>query len=187
MSRAEESILSSRNIHGIGIGVSIALTFVLYVGCIYPLIQIKRQELDQRVELAGQRLLAQKVDGAHNLMRLEMISIDRSLKQTSLQLQSASVVNQRLAHLAELATKLGLAIHQIRPEGIQHGSHADTVVIHLSGEGTFETYTNYLHQLHQIFADISVVSFELKGDPNRLDGVGTFRLTLYWHTMANSH
>ena len=183
MSLSKQSALSSRCIHGIGIGVVVAFTFVLYIGCVQPRIKMNQQERNLQIELSGERLLAQKVDVALNLMRLEMVSINRSLKQTSLQLKSASVVNQRLARLAELAAKQGLIIGQIRPEGIQHEVHTDTVVIHLSGEGTFEAYTNFLHQLHQVFADISVVSFELRGDPNRLDGVGTFDLALCWYTM----
>ena len=100
-----------------------------------------------------------------------------------MKLESRDQVNRRLAQLGQQASAAGLRVDEIVPGRAAPGSVYATVPIYLSGTGSYQTCTRFLHQLHQRFSDTGVAGFHLSVKPNTRSGRARFSFELRWFTL----
>ncbi|MEE9211280.1 MAG: type 4a pilus biogenesis protein PilO [Phycisphaeraceae bacterium] len=170
-------------IYATGAAVCAALTVAVYFAGIRPVFHAHQHRTLQQAKLKDQRRLASELAASLSTLRRDVASVTQALDESPLRLEPAGHINQRLARLTELATNHGLEIHQIQPGQVQRDVHYDIVPVHLAGEGTYQTYAAFIHQLHRKFPDTGVSSFELSGNPSDPDDTATFRLNLAWYTI----
>jgi len=144
------------------------------------LVQEESDQLVPRLSQKREALRAARTSLAESRDDLE--GTRSQLQDLPLRLESSTQVNSRLARLAELASKAGLELHQMLPDQTRTGTRYDTVPIKLSGAGDYHTVALFMRDVHENFADIAIVGFNLSaGDAAR--GRAQFDIGLAWYTI----
>jgi Tfp pilus assembly protein PilO len=136
-----------------------------------------RLEAD-RVELVSRRQQAAEASAAAAAARTDLAATRDALAALPLKLEPATLVNERLARLTDMASGARLSVAEIRPGAIKEGPDFDAVPISIAGTGTYPACAAFLHRLHAQFPDTTVRSFlaaQAEGAP------ATFTFDLVWH------
>jgi len=167
-----------------GIGACVLVTFSAYFFLVRPskLYQIEYQ--NQGVSRAQKSESVSRARASLALTRKGLDLAETELRELPLTLMPGAGVNQRLSHLADLASRSGLEVYQMQPDSTRSGSRYDMVPITLSGSGDYRRVTSFLGDLHESFADIGVVEFDLVAD-NAGGGDARFDLGLVWYTTPS--
>ena len=165
-----------------GFGACVLMTLAVYLVLVRPSQdrQIEYQSL--RASLTERSLAVIRAGALLAETRKGLERTEAELRELPLALKSASGVNQRLAHLADLASRSGLEVYQMQPAPIRSGSRYDMIPIKLSGLGDYRRVTMFLRDLHEGSADIGVVGFDLVADNPGGRGGARFDLGLVWYT-----
>ena len=163
-----------------GLGVCAALTLVMYVLAVEPLLAHRADMVDRQRELDVKNREASKLFLSLTSLKRELAIVQQTLADSPLRLQPTSAVNQRLALITSMAGEHELTLDEIKPGRPASGTHYDTVPIVLSGTGTYRTCAAFMHRLHQTFADVGVSAFTVSGQPANPEAPATFRLSLAW-------
>lgn len=163
------------------IGVCLAMTLVVFVLGVQPLLSRKSDIARRQRELAESREQAQTLAASLTGLRRELAGVEHSLAASPLRLQPVSAVNQRLAMITQLAAQQQLTLNEIQPGKAASGTHYDTVPLVLTGSGNYRTLAAFLHRLHQTFPDTGVAAFALRGNPAAPQTPATFRFNLSWY------
>lgn len=182
MSSMIQSIKRWWGIDAVGL-LSLALvTALCYAVLIYPAVDNRRSYEQLQPQVAER---AGEVERA----RASLASLQNNLEQTQFQLEdlplrleSAAGVNSRLASLAELASNVGLDVHQMLPDTARAGQRYDIVPIILSGSGDYAQVTQFMHDVHDRFADVAVVGFDLAAETSGSQ-TARFDIGLAWYTL----
>lgn len=183
MSR-KQSILISRwwRIDAAGILACAVVTSLCFVTLVRPTTGNRH---------AYEQLQPQVTQREHDVQdaRATLASLQNDLDKTKVQLhglplrlESSSQVNSRLARLAELAAQAGLDVYQILPDTTRAGQRYDVVPIVLSGGGDYVKVTRFMRDVHDNFADIAVVGFDLGTDTQGALRA-RFDIGLAWYTL----
>jgi Tfp pilus assembly protein PilO len=165
-----------------GVVVCALVTAACYFTLLRP-VSINSQSYAQlQPQVSRQAQAVKDARAALASLQAELDSTRRQLADLPLHLEPSSQVNSRLANLTELASKIGIEVHQIQPEPARAGKRYDIVSIDLAGSGDYGQVTHFMRLLHDRFADIAVVNFELKsGGPVATDA--QFDIGLAWYTL----
>lgn len=169
-------------IDAIGLAACLSVTFVAYLTLVRPGFNEHAESNRLRSQLAEKSVAV--ADARKSLAALRT-SLDQTLaavQELPLRLEPAAQVNRRLAQLADLAVEVGLELHQMQPDPARAGDRYDVVPIVLSGAGDYRRVTKYIRRIHDSFADIAVVDFDLTSG-NAGDKQTRFDLGLAWYTM----
>ncbi len=165
-----------------GLAACLTVTALMYLMLIHPAMQMQ----EENARLAP--LLSEK-EGALRIARASLADLVTELEDTRaqvlelpLRLESSTQVNSRLAQLADLASEAGLELYEIQPKEIWVGERYDTVPIALSGGGDYRNVTAFMRDVHESFADIAVVGFDLTSSGPG-GGESQFVVGLAWYTM----
>lgn len=164
-----------------GLGVCLALTLVVYVMGVQPLIARKAEVVQRQRELDDRRQKADDLASTLTNLRRELALAEQSLAKSRLQLYPVSAVNQRLAMITDLASDHHLKLNEIMPGKPTNGTHYDTVPILITGSGNYGTIAAFLHRMHTTFPDTGVAAFSLAGNPAEPGAPATFQFSLAWY------
>jgi Tfp pilus assembly protein PilO len=182
MSNKSAAGFSGWRIDLIGVGACVLVTGLVYLVVIRPVIQMQ-EENTRLLPLLSER------EGALRIARASLADLMKDLEDTRaqaqalpLRLESSIQVNSRLARLADLASQAGLELYEMQPKQVRVGERYNTVPISLSGEGDYRKVTAFMRDVHENFADIAVVDFDLSSN-GPTGGEALFGIGLSWYTM----
>lgn len=162
--------------------VCAAVTIGAYVTALEPALARREAQRQLQADLLDRRQkLSEIATGAADARR-QLDHVNDALSHSDLRLQPASLVNDRIERLADLANECGLTIDEVHPGEMEETAHFQTVSIKLAGTGEFPACAKFLHQLHDTFPDTGVRSLEtVNTSPNPLRPVATFHFELTWY------
>jgi len=165
-----------------GVTACLFVTALSYLSLVRPVLE-RQEESGHLVPLLSQKEQAvQDARASLAALRRSMDDTQAALEDQPLRLESQDRVNSRLARLADLASQAGLEIHQMLPEQARAGERYNVVPIMLSGSGDYRKVTRFMRDVHESFADVAVVGFDLssgRAEP----GQARFEVGLAWYTM----
>jgi len=161
-------------------GVMIA---VVVFGGYRPLIQRHGVCEAEARELAREREELKTVQTAVSAMERKLDQLQRSLDGSFIRLDAISSLNRRLGELTALAGEMELKVDETAAGNPAATEHYCIIPVHLSGSGSYDRCTEFLHQLRLRFADIRLGRVELTGSP---DGTGLFRLEVRWYAAPTT-
>lgn len=172
-----------RVVHGVGAGVCLLLSLLLYVVSISPMLAHHKAQQVMRAELETERDKAQQIDQVAQRMQAELVSTERAVADYALELQPVTALNRRVSQLTALATQIGLQINEIRPKQPKAGTFYQTVPIRVAGEGSYLASSAFIHALHATLPDMAVASLRLDGRVamGQQGTVSTFEFELIWY------
>jgi Tfp pilus assembly protein PilO len=183
MNDLRTSITRWWRIDAAGVAVCLAVTALSYLSLVQPMSKIQ-MEADRLTPLLSQRV------GDVRIARASLAELQKGLDDTRealddqpLRLESGTQVNSRMAILADLALQAGLELHQMLPDQTRVGERYNIVPIVLSGSGDYRKVTRFMRDVHEKFADLAVVEFDLSSSGSSAQGQARFDLGLAWFTM----
>ena len=93
-----------------------------------------------------------------------------------------------MAQIVDVATDNNLVIDESRSSEAESGLDFQTVVITLSGTGRYPDSAAFLRSINSQLHDVSVVGFQLSGNPDSASVLTKFKFELVWYAapIANS-
>ncbi len=179
------SQLTSRQIHGLGIGTTVTLTLLAVVFGVRPLMRQHAATQLVRAELASVQAKVNALTDEEAQINAQIDRIHADLRSSSLRLQTASFRNERLARLTELAARHQLAVDGLQTAKIEHQEHYDMVPLQLDGSGSFPDCAAFLHQLNGEFRDMGVNTFEMIGSPGPTQTDVSFVFEMTWYAAPS--
>ena len=165
-----------------GLAFAAAATLAVLFAGVHPLIKARDHVKGQVSTLASRRKEASDLTASLTSVQKQLERTRQELEASSLNLQDASVLNERLALVNDLAFACGLQINAIQPGRRFTGSHHHTVSIFVSGNGTYRRCAQFLHRLREKFPDTAVSSFDLAGGFTK---AAQFRFDLDWYVAPS--
>ena len=160
----------------------VAVTFAVYTAAIQPALAHRAQRQQLNAELAQRKSKSAALAGELADVGKQLKAVNQSLAHARLRLQPASLVNDRLERLADLANDCGLSIDQVHPGDVTDTAHFEIVSIKLGGTGSFPACGKFLHQLHDVFPDTGVRALEVTNQsPSPVKPMLKFDLELTWY------
>ena len=166
-----------------GAGACVAMTLVLYLTGVQPMLSDHEAFIARQGELVARRSGAAKLDMALAALKTRLNGVEQALAGSSMRLEPVSNVNRRLAEMSRLAAETGLKIDEVQTGAASFGAHYGTVPIHLAGTGKYRTCVAFLHRMREEFPDTGVASMDLTANAANPFGPGTFRFGLTWHAL----
>lgn len=165
-----------------GAAVCAALTVMAYVAVVDPLVQAQASQRVERTELSVRQERLTKQAAAVSLLAQDLAN----MKKAAAGLPEFTTVppqqsNQRLADLTHLASEWGLTVDELRTAEPIPGDRFQIVPIHLSGSGTFQHCTSFLHRLRATFPDTAVSNLKIAKQPGMPPEHTMFRFQLAWY------
>lgn len=170
-------------IYSAGGVVCVMLAASAYLLGIRPAMARNEVQASRQVELRAARQKAAGLLIQRNNVQNQLKAAEDALRNQTLALQPASMVNQRLAALTDMATQeCGLTIDEMRPGPPDAGTNSQLVPILMAGSGTYPKCAKFLHRLRKTFPDTAVRSFETTNNSASPDmPTATFQFELIWH------
>jgi Tfp pilus assembly protein PilO len=143
---------------------------------------------EERAQRAGELAAAREksADLEMSAARLkEKLRIERESIAQSVQLESSTQLNARLAKLTELAGANNLQLDAIEPGASAAGSSGryETIPIRLAGRGAYHDAARFVRALHEALPDTGVGVLELTSSDN--GGSAGLVVQLLWHTAPH--
>ena len=182
MSNKTPSITRWWRIDAMGLLALALVTGACYAGLIAP--TISHQQTYEQIQPQVVQRTEEVQDARASLADLHeyLDQTQADLQDLPLRLKSSSGVNSRLAQLSEMASEVGLEIHQMMPDSVRAGQRYDIVPIVLSGAGDFAQVTRFMQRVHDNYADIAVVGFTLASE-STATAQARFDIGLAWYTL----
>ena len=159
-----------------------ALSTACWIFAIGPALAQREARAGQTAQLEIRHRKADALTSQLAAVHRRRQAVEQSLLHSSLHLQSARIVNDRLARLTDLANAAGLSIEQIQPGQTANGPHYQTVALKLAGSGTYPAVARFLNQLHEKFPDTGVRAIDsTSGGTDPLAPLVNFRFELTWY------
>ncbi|MEX0745548.1 MAG: type 4a pilus biogenesis protein PilO [Phycisphaeraceae bacterium] len=170
-----------RRIDAVGLAVCLALTALLYVVGVHPIMEQRRAQHAQALRLAEERDEVAELTRSLSEVRQSYVTTQRAVANNALRLEPLSALNRRVAEVAATARSSGLEVERIRPGHPAVSEHYRTVPLHFTGRGSFHAGTTFLHQLHHDLPDVGLWSLQLEGRAGVGGADPTFQLELIWY------
>jgi Tfp pilus assembly protein PilO len=146
---------------GVAVAACLGITVAAYALGVRPLIERQAHETAQREQLRDRRQAASRLAGELADLQRQLNADKEILARTPVRLQSATLVNQRLAAVTKLATDCGLALDEVRPGNAADSTHFQRVPIRIVGGGSYPACAAFLRKLRGSFGDMGVNQFML--------------------------
>lgn len=164
-----------------GAGLLALITILGVVLIIKPTSRaLAASEVTQKEIIAQQTTVTQMSDVRRQLKN-QLVSIQENLKNTWVQLQPVKYLNARMAQIVDVATGKNLVIDESWSGEAESGLDFQTVVITLSGTGSYPDSAAFLRSINNQLHDVSVVGFKLSGNPDSPSAHARFRFELVWY------
>lgn len=164
-----------------GAAFFLAVTALVYFAGIRPSLSKRAHAAGNRARLRDQRLECTETSDLAAELQSQLLDTQKALATNAIRLQPASRVNQRVAGIADLATKTKLKIDDVRLGSGSRASRYTAVPITLAGTGTYHTCITFLHALNKTYPDTCVSTSDISSDPGDPTGVATFKFELLWY------
>ena len=164
-----------------GAAAVLAVTALVYFGGIRPTLSERAHAAGNRARLKDQRLKCTELADAASDLKAQLQDTQKALAENTIRLQPAGRVNQRVAGIADLATKTKLKIDDVHLGPSSGAARYTAVPITLAGTGTYRTCITFLHALNKAYPDICVSTSEVSSDPGDATGLATFKFELLWY------
>lgn len=182
MNKKSLSITRWWRIDAVGLLALSLVTALCYAGLIYPTIDNRRAYEELQPQVTDRTQQVHDAQSSFESLKAELERTQVLLESLPLRLESSSRVNSRLAGIADLASEIGLEVHQLLPDSASSGQRYDVVPIILTGSGDYAQVTQFMRRVHDSFADIAVVGFALSS-VNPSAQVAQFDIGLAWYTL----
>jgi len=169
------------HIDAAGAAACLAVTALVYFAGIRPTLSKRAHAAGNRARLRHQRLKCTETSGLATDLQSQLLDTQKALANNAIRLQPASRVNQRVAGIADLATKSKLNIDDVRLGPSSSTSRYTAVPITLAGTGTYRTCIAFLHALNKTYPDTCVSTSEISSDPGDPASMATFKFELLWY------
>jgi Tfp pilus assembly protein PilO len=167
----------------LAVAVCLGLTLAGYAVGVQPLLERRQRELSQRDELQARRATASDLAASVAALQHDSSDARQALARTSLRLQPATLVNQRLEALARLATECGVSLDEMRPGTAADSTHYQTVPIRIVGGGRYPACVTFMRNLRKTFGDMGVRSFVAANNSTiPAEPAAMFQAELVWYT-----
>ncbi len=163
-----------------GAALLLVIAAVFYWAGVDPIVELHKNQENQRVCLEDSRRNVAVKNAANVKLKKELSQVRSALAASSVRLERAAAVNQRIRQVTELATSLGLRVAEIQPGEAVYFSQYGLVPIHLAGSGGYRPWTSFAHRLSKECPDIWFDSFQLSGKPDNATVPTEFTMDLVW-------
>lgn len=182
MSDKTPAVLRHWKIDAVAAAACVALSLAIYLTLVRPAAKHRAENEQLRSQISEKTQAVRQARASLSALRKQFSDAEVSLEALPLRLESARQINHRLAKLADLASKAGIELHQMKPQTPRAGTRYDVVPISLAGSGDYRRVTLFLRRLHEGFTDVAVVGFDLTSQtPGSSSAV--FDLDLVWYAM----
>lgn len=164
-------------VDAVGLGVCAAMTLVVYLAGVRPLMLEQQQRAAKQAELIEASKQVAQMESAAGQQQARLVDMRRRLDGSRIHLEPASQLNHRLAGLNDLAAEAGLAVEQLQPQAMITNEHVQVIPIEVHGAGGYPACMTFLQLVHARFADMGVAGLDLTAA-----GEGRFRMSLMWYT-----
>ncbi len=164
-----------------GAAALLAVTALVYLAGIRPTMSKRAHAAGNRARLHDQRLKCTETSDLATDLQSQLLDTQKALANNAIRLQPASRVNQRVAGIADLATRSKLNIDDVRLGPSSSASRYTAVPITLAGTGTYQTCITFLHALNKTYPDTCVSTSEVSSAPGDPTGLATFKFELLWY------
>ena len=164
-------------------GVCLGLTVAAYALGVQPLMERRDRQEVLRQDLQTRRQAASDLASSLADVQNQLSTAKQALAKTSIRLQPAVLVNQRLEAIARLATECGVALDEMHPGTPADSRHYQTVPIRIVGSGRYPACTMFLRKLRGTFGDMGIRSFQTGSSGNTpAQPTALFQAELVWYT-----
>lgn len=174
------------HIDAAGAAAGCILTVLAYFCGLKPILAQRRTMTDSAVQLNFQRSRSIQLTLESTRLRTALAQLRQRLSQNVLSLEDARRINHRIAQLNELATENGLTIDDIKPGDIAPSCGYDIMHIKLTGTGTYQSCTKFMHSLRSNFPDTGLISWQITDSKAQSGVLAKFELDLLWHTLPGA-
>jgi Tfp pilus assembly protein PilO len=171
---------------GAALAAVLGLTAIAYFGQVAPTIQNNELAKAQAIELVSQQTKSRDLERTVRTTGDQLESVRQAIAKNSLQLESASELNKRLARLTDLASENHLQVDTIESGETHDYDRYSTVSIRLAGHGTYRNCQAALANLRSTMPDVGVVSMVMNSGGVTTDTAATFTFELLWHTQPQA-
>jgi Tfp pilus assembly protein PilO len=161
------------------------LTIAAYLAGAEPLLNRRNQAADRSQQLAQEREQHLQLIAENRELKTKLAAVEQSRAMTAVNLQSARLINQRIAALTAIANEAGLDVQSVNTGNLIPGARFGQLPIHITSTGTYRTSAMFLHNVQRSFNDISVTGFELSDNPTDSGSAG-FSVKLVWYVLPDS-
>ena len=170
-------------IDAVGISVCVLASLAFYAATINPLLERRSVAAEQHRELEDQRQKAADLKASVSKAQAQLAAVRSDLAGSAIELEAATRINQRVAAVAAVFSRCGLAVDDIQTDQAYSGPRHDVVPITIVGRGPYNQCVEFLHGLNATFPDMGVVNIDLTGNPTEASGRERFRLELFWYAV----
>lgn len=132
-------------------------------------------------EIMAQQTTVAQMNDVRRQLKSQLASTKENLKNSWVQLQPLKYLNARMATIVEIATSNNLVIDESGSSEAVASQNFQTVVITLSGKGRYPDSAAFLRSINSQLHDVSVVGFELSGNPNSASDHASFQFEFVWY------
>lgn len=169
-----------------GASVCIVLTIGAYLLGVAPVVHRSAQIQEMTQQLETQRSKAADLARSKNQLKQNLQRLQAVLDQAAFRLEPISRLNPYLAQLTDLASRSGLALHEIKPGQPSQSQYYRSTPIRLSGSGSYRSCAVFLHNIRGEFPATRVSSFQLAALNNSANPEARITLELAWHTALGA-
>jgi hypothetical protein len=169
-------------VYAAGAGACFVVSLIVWFTVLSSALQQREARIARNNELIARRHKASEVATSLNTVRKKSATVEKALQQTAMRLEPATLVNDRLARLTDLANECGLSVDEVQPGQTTDGPHYQSVALKLAGSGSYPACARFLHRLHDAFPDTGVRAMDTSNNsPNPVVPVVSFRVDLVWY------
>lgn len=172
---------SFRLIDAMGAAACLALTAVVFVLGIQPVLEQGSQIQHAQAELIAERNRAHDASRSLTMLREQVLTVQQAVAHSPLRLQPLDQLNARLSLITALAAQHAVHVERLEPGRPSPQSHFATVPIRVGGRGGYAQIARFLHELHMAAPDTAVAAIDLRGQPRIAEAPALFDLQLVWH------
>lgn len=177
---------SWRAIDGVGLGLCLALTGLLYTVGVHPLLEQRREQQAIMREVATEQGEVATLTASLMAVRQEYVQVQRAVADNALRLEPLSALNRRVAELTAMARDAGLAVNGVRPGRPSVNEHYRTVPVQVAGEGSFHATEHFLKRLHEQMPDVGMWSLQLERHGSDLELDPQYQIELVWYAAPSA-
>jgi Tfp pilus assembly protein PilO len=169
-----------------GAAVCIVLTIGAYLLGVAPALHRSAQVQEMAHLVEVQRAEAADLARSRDQLKQHLHRMQTMLDQAAFRLEPISRLNPYLAQLTDLATRSGMALHEIKPGKPSRSQYYRSTPIRLSGSGSYRSCAVFLHNIRDEFSATRVSSFQLAALNNSPNPEARITLELTWHTALGA-
>ena len=182
MKQAHPGNFSAWHIYAVAALACAALSAGAYAVGVRPAIRRHAEQVAHQTDLRARKQKAANLAGQLNTARTQLAAVNETLRNRSLRLQPADLVNDRIGALAGLAEAAHLTLDVLQPGTASETADYKTIPILMAGSGTYPDCALFLHKLRKEFPDMAIRSFETTNNSATPETpAATFQFDLIWH------